>query len=284
MKYCLSTLQEVEARVLGASRVLIATDFDGTLCPIAGTPSEARLAPATLEILRRAADCQRLTLAVISGRALADIRGRLPLDVVFVGNHGLEIAGAGLDFEHDGARQLRPVIARACDALRGVCLDWPAAWIEDKGLSATLHFRNVDQCQHTSLLFAARHSLGAFGPALALRMGNRALEVRTKVCWDKGSALQYIQDKAGPFDTTICIGDDRTDECMFRANRDQLNIRVGCLARSAATHYLSDPAEVAILLSYIVGICGLQARSLWMAGGALPKQAAAVASFGNCQP
>jgi trehalose 6-phosphate phosphatase len=262
MRYCLSALPEIDTILHGTKRILIATDFDGTLCPIANAPCEVHVTPATLEILRYAAACKRLTLAVISGRALADVRRRLPLDIAFAGNHGLEITGGGLNFEHAAARQLRPLLARACGALAGALHEWPAAWVEDKGLSATLHFRMVDQRHHNSLLFATRSSLGAFGTQLALRVGNRALEVRPRVQWDKGSALRYIHEQTGPFDGCVCIGDDRTDETMFRANRDQLNIRIGCARGTAATYYLSGSAEVAILLSHIVDVCNSRVEAL----------------------
>lgn len=283
MKYCLSMLREVDTVLRGPGRVLIATDFDGTLCPIADTPSEVHLRPATLEILRHATTCPRLTMAVISGRALADIRHRLPLNMVFAGNHGLEIAGGGIIFEHDGARQVRPAVAGACEALTGLLPQWPAAWVEDKGLSATLHFRQVDQRHHNTLLHAARHCVGAFGPQLSLRVGKRALEVRPKVQWDKGSAFEYIRERAGPFDACICLGDDRTDESMFRANRGQLNVRIGCALGSAATHYLSDPTEAIILLSHIVDICGSQSRLPWRTDLAVSAHAGEMGGLNNCE-
>ena len=225
MTYCLSALPDIDKILDEAQRVLIATDFDGTLCPIAQAPSEVRLAPATLEVLRH-------------------------------------LAGCGLSFEHSGARQLRPSIAKACEILTEALCQWPSAWVEDKGLSATLHFRRVDHRHHNSLVFAARRAVSVFGRDLALRVGRLALEIRPKVQWDKGSALQYILEKAGPFEACVCLGDDRTDESMYRANGSQLNIRVGCLRATAATHYLLDSTEVAIFLSHIADVCGSETRGL----------------------
>src|ERR1017187_2995058 len=120
MRYCLSTLLKIDTMLRGAGRILIATDFDGTLCPIADDPSGVYLTRATLEILRHAGACRRLSIAVISGRALVDVRRRIPLDITCAGNHGLEIAGGGLSFEHAGARQLRPSLTGASAALAGV--------------------------------------------------------------------------------------------------------------------------------------------------------------------
>jgi len=283
MKYCLSILPEIDRMLRGSQRVLIASDFDGTLCAIADTPSAVRVTPAMLEILRRAAACPRIELAVISGRALADVRRRVPLDIVFAGNHGLEIGGRGCDFEHAEAGRHRRHLEHACASLAQMMRPWPAAWIEDKGITATLHFRNVEQRQHHALLFAARQAIGPDGTHLALRTGRRALEIRPKIAWDKGSALEHIRERTGPFDACICLGDDRTDECMFRANANQLNVRVGLSAGSAATHYLSELNEVAILLSHIVDVCGPAARAPWVnalaaSAGAAPMAAAAPAA------
>ena len=52
---------------------------------------------------------------------------------------------------------------------------------------------------------------------------------------------------------------------MFRANSGQMNIRIGHPgSRSAATHYLLDPAEVAIVLSHIVDLCAAGTRGDWI--------------------
>ena len=275
MRNCLSSLPEIKLMIHGARRILIASDFDGTLCSISASPSDVCVAPATLEILRQTIAADGLTLAVISGRALSDVRSRLPLNITFAGNHGLEIAGDGLAFEHAGARQLRPALGAACQVLKDALREWPAAWIEDKGLSATLHFRKVKERHHKAVLLAARRSLQPFGSQLALGLGNRALEVRPNVAWDKGYALRYIWEKAGPFDASICIGDDRTDETMFHANRGQLNIRIGCYGVTDATHYLSDSTEVAVFLSHLINFRRLETlpirterpSSSWASGG-----------------
>lgn len=270
MTHCLSVLAEMDAMLRGNGRILIASDFDGTLCAIARTPSEACVSGAMVEVLRRVTACESLELAVITGRSIADIRRSLPLDIVFAGNHGLEIAGRGLCFEHAEARRLRPAIESACETLRVALHEWPSAWVEDKGLTATLHFRAIAPHQHRALLLAARRSLAQYGPELALRVGNHALEVRPGVSWDKGKALRHIQANAGPFGACICLGDERTDESMFRVNERGLNIRVGGTASSCAAHYLENPDEAAILLSHIVDACGSSRRAIPRTAELLP--------------
>ena len=78
-------------------RILIATDLDGTLCPIPAYPAEARLSHPTVEILRRIRGCEMVTLAVISGRALEDVLCRIPAGLVYAGMHGLESADTAWD-------------------------------------------------------------------------------------------------------------------------------------------------------------------------------------------
>ncbi len=221
-------------------------------------PSEVHVAPAMFLMLRNLSGAKNAALAVITGRAIEDARCRLPIEVTFAGNHGLEIQGPDFEFVHPGAVRLEPRLAEACDSLEDVVRRWKGAWVERKRLSATLHYRLVDRHAHNALLFASRRCLSPFCGDFALRAGKLALEVRPKVGWDKGSAVRYIRERLGGFDACVCLGDDRTDECMFDANRGQINIRVGGLAGStAAGYYLSDPGEVAIMLSHIGDAYGI---------------------------
>lgn len=254
MKHCLTALAEIDSALEGARRVLISSDFDGTLCPIAETPQEVRVAPAMLEVLRHLTASPRITVAVVSGRALANLKSRLPLNTVMAGNHGLEIAGGGLRFVHRAALAFRPELTAAGAELAQALGAWPGAWVEDKRLSLTVHYRCVDRRCHRSLLMAARRAVVPFAPRFALRADKLALEVRPKIPWDKGCALAYIQQHMGPFDATIYLGDSRGDEPAFRANRGGLNIRVGRPQSACAPYYLSDPSEVAVLFAHLLGL------------------------------
>ncbi|HVW85749.1 MAG TPA: trehalose-phosphatase, partial [Bryobacteraceae bacterium] len=174
------------------------------------------------------------------------------LDIPLAGNHGLEISGPRLSFVHAAALGLRPKLRSACDALTRELRRWPGAWVENKGLTATLHFRQIDCSQRGALLFAARRVMGRFGATFALRIGIQCLEIRPRVAWDKGSALARILDEMGPFDACVCLGDDRTDEGMFRSDRAPIGVRVGFADDTAAGYYVPSQDEVPVLLSRIV--------------------------------
>jgi trehalose-6-phosphatase len=54
------------------------------------------------------------------------------------------------------------------------------------------------------------------------------------------------------FDACICIGDDRTDETMFRANSGQSNVRIGRSGPSLASLFISDTTETKASLERVL--------------------------------
>jgi trehalose 6-phosphate phosphatase len=94
-----------------APHILLFLDFDGTLAPIVEDPGMARMPTDTREALSLIALDPKISLAIISGRALSDLRLRVGLDnLIYAGNHGLEISGPGLAF-------IEPVAAERLKAL-----------------------------------------------------------------------------------------------------------------------------------------------------------------------
>jgi len=242
----------MEAVVSRAGRVLLATDFDGTLCAIADSPRSVSLSEATIEVVRSLILSPRLELAVISGRSLSDLRQLLPFDATLAGNHGLEIEGKGIRFRHPGAASLRPFLERACKTLRRAIRHWPKAWVEEKGLTATLHFRNAPALNADSVLFATQSWLADFSDELEFRSAIESVEIRPRVNWDKGSAMGLVFERLGPFDACICLGDDQTDEAMFRSAHSRLSIRIGEKTKnSAANQFLPRQEQVLPLLAHL---------------------------------
>src|SRR3954470_16971972 len=67
-------------------------DFDGTLVELAETPDAIRVPPALGALFDRLRSKLGGRLAIVSGRALADLERHLPRsDVVCAGSHGLEL-------------------------------------------------------------------------------------------------------------------------------------------------------------------------------------------------
>jgi trehalose 6-phosphate phosphatase len=233
------------------SRILIATDFDGTLCPIVSHPAEVSLGAHARNVLQDLAEAPGVTLAIVTGRSLSDITKLIPVPALFAGNHGLEIEGKGLHFRHAGAEECQKLLREVCAGLKVTLDRWEGAWIEEKGLTATVHFRQATTSEHNTIGFAVRAHLQRFEPLLGVRSGHKAIEIYPNLGWNKGSAVSYIRCAFGLGSAgCVCIGDDETDETMFGLFADDICVRVGD-CQTKARFQVSGPPDVIELLERI---------------------------------
>lgn len=249
----LGNLEKLGPRLRSAPPPTILLDFDGTLAPIAADPADARMPAETLSLLK-ALIRHRCLVGVISGRSLDQLRILVPAPgLILAGNHGMEIEGDGWRFLHEDARAEVPRIERAVETLRPIVAKHPGALVENKGLTASLHYRKVSSRLAPLLLEQARGALEK-QPELSrllLVPGRRVLEIRPDVSWDKGRACVLILERTGcRQDRTVYIGDDRTDEDAFRRLPDAITVRVG-LGNTAARYYVEGVDEVTRFLKWL---------------------------------
>src|SRR6195952_985583 len=78
-------------------RLLVASDFDGTLAPLVDRPADARPLPRAADALIALAELPSTEVALVSGRALATLReySGMPSAVHLVGSHGAEFDTGG---------------------------------------------------------------------------------------------------------------------------------------------------------------------------------------------
>lgn len=241
--------EAVRARLATGRPALVALDFDGTLTEIVDDPAAPRLTSGRREILSRLPSPRR-ALAIVSGRALEDVRERVGLDeAIYVGNHGIEIEGPGIEGSQDEAG----VIARRLSSLLDALPEIDGVFVEDKRLSATVHVRpRSDEARHR----AVAEALGgaARDAGFVLRPGKASWEIRPVEARDKGEALERLIDHVpgARVETSMYIGDDATDEDAFRALAGGITARVGSAeAATAADAHVPDPDAVYRLLEAI---------------------------------
>ena len=183
------------------------SDFDGTIAPIVDDPARAAPLPQAVDALR--ALVRRLGLvAVVSGRPVAFLRERLPIDgVQLVGQYGLEVlVGDDVRLDPDAAQYVDAVAAAARDAEDR----WPALLIERKGsIAFTVHWRTAPGSEPAPDDLAAL----AAGHGLVMQSGRMACEFRTPLPVDKGTALQNLDLN----ENAAFAGDDDGDLAAFRA-------------------------------------------------------------------
>jgi trehalose 6-phosphate phosphatase len=202
--------------------LLLFLDYDGTLTPIVSRPHLAVLTAARRGVLRRLARRKTVRLAAVSGRQVGDLRSRVGVRRIFyVGNHGMEIDGPGFRWRHPDASAIRAILARVARTLRKKLRAIPGVFVEDKGLTLSVHYRVAGP----SAVRAGKNALietmesSDWARRLKWKPGKKVWEIRPAVDWNKGRAVRRLL--AGPLRTPggvpVYIGDDRTDEDAFRA-------------------------------------------------------------------
>jgi trehalose 6-phosphate phosphatase len=204
-------------------------DFDGTLIEIAPTPGAVRVddaLPALLTAFHRACGG---AVAVISGRALADLERRIGLPgIPKAGQHGLERgdAAGGLWMQPN----LVPLKSKQAilDALVPILERHPGLLLEDKGMTLALHYRLAPELASFAQRLM-RELVARLGVGLVVQDGKCIVEVKPANV-DKGTAVAaYLAEPPFLGRRPVFIGDDSTDEYGFAAvnERDGISIGVG---------------------------------------------------------
>jgi trehalose 6-phosphate phosphatase len=248
-------VEALRPRLERARRLDLLLDFDGTLAPITDEPEAATMLPAAREPLERLCGEPSVDVAVVSGRAAADVAERVDLpDVRYAGNHGFEVAADGAVELHPEAEARRPALADALADLRTRLDDVPGCRIEDKGATATVHYRETPDDRVPAVREAVQSAVAGVGAgSLRVTEGKQILELRPDVDRDKGTAVEHLASD-DPSATAMYVGDDRTDEAAFeQVAPDGVGVLVGERADSAAAHAVPGPEAVAALLSWLAG-------------------------------
>ena len=250
----LLSIDDILNRVRESPRVLIGLDFDGTLTPIQNRPDGCRLTSTQRELLSSMAQVPRFQLGVISGRALSDVRSRVGVpDIAYAGNHGFEIDFRNTRFVEPHADSLRSSLKALVRDLTQRLQSIPGCWLELKGPTASVHFREVESHLVLAVDEIVRSQLQVW-PDFLLREGKCVLEIRPRIDWNKSHAVRWIREQAFRQDEDsllLYFGDDTTDEDVFRAWPGEIMLGVGTLASPYTHSRLEDPDAVWELLSQI---------------------------------
>jgi trehalose 6-phosphate phosphatase len=211
------------------ARTALLLDVDGVLAPIVPRPQDARVPDETRAELRRLHGRYAL-VACISGRAGDDARNVVGVpELTYVGNHGLELE-PGVD---EWAARLAEFLAT---------VDWPRA--EDKRLTASLHFRDMDEAPARRELDGIAERARAAG--FVARYGRKVLELLPPLNANKGTAVGRLLEEAS-VRRALYAGDDTTDLNAFAA-LDPLELAVRIAVASA-----EGPPELRAAADLVVG-------------------------------
>ena len=251
MKHLFASRGDFKKSLTG-KHLMLFLDYDGTLTPIVETPRKAVFSAGARKLLRRISKKPDCSIAVISGRVLRDVRSKIGLkNIIYSGNHGLEIEGPGIKFRPALPAGYRRSIARIKNVLKKKISSVKGALVEDKGFSLSLHYRLVDK-KYTPLLkdiFNAAVIFYLMKKKIKIKSGKKTLQILPPISWDKGKAVLWLLAKQRRVVRRrifpVYIGDDKTDEDAFRALKYRgMTVFVGKGRRSAAKYYLKNTGQV----------------------------------------
>jgi trehalose 6-phosphate phosphatase len=239
MQYLLSRSCRPILTRLAGERTLCAFDFDGTLSPIVNHPKRAGMRFRTRKLLAELAATR--PCIVVSGRSRADLLEKLDALKLarVIGNHGAETK-APSSAARKRTRQWKSTLEPDLCGLRGV-------WIEDKGLSLAVHFRESKQ-----RAAARRKILASVQKLTNVRVfgGKLVVNIAPADAPDKGEALA-AERKRLRCDWVLYVGDDDNDEDAFALNGNVVAVRIGKKRRSRARYYLRSQSEIDKLLELL---------------------------------
>jgi trehalose 6-phosphate synthase/phosphatase len=227
-----------------AARRALLLDYDGTLVPFVEDPSLARPDQEVLELLAGLAAAAGNDVAIVSGRPRRDLEewfGASPVSLV--AEHGIWLRPKGGDWRMlkaitaDWKERVRPILQLYVDRL-------PGAWLEEKEFSLAWHYRRADLEQASRRARELLDALAGFTRNIDVQVleGNKVLEVRNSGVSKGTAAMEWLKGLEADF--ILAIGDDWTDEDLFRAlPTTAYSVRVG-LANTAARYYLSNHTAV----------------------------------------
>ncbi|HEX6333858.1 MAG TPA: trehalose-phosphatase, partial [Flavisolibacter sp.] len=237
-------IHQMRTEFLQAGKRCILLDYDGTLAPYQKLPSLAAPSIELLHLLSQLCADRSNEIIIISGRdpqTLGTWLGHLPM--ILVAEHGALVKYKNEDWKemvtisNEWKEQIRPMMQMFVDRCAG-------SFIEEKKSTLAWHYRNTPQELGFTRSRELRNNLLQLTANTPLQVvdGNRVLEVRT-VGVDKGATATSILANLQP-DFILCIGDDTTDEDMFRSLRDKgYTIRVG-RGNTAAQYTIMTQREV----------------------------------------
>ena len=184
-------------------------DFDGTLVDIAPTPDGISVPSTLSSLLRQLYDACGGAIAIVSGRAVADLEAFLPNYVgTIVGGHGAEFRRDGILRQHaiTGNRALPELCAEASRYVQ----DKPGLIVEQKPTGLVLHYRKAPDLHRDVEQFMSQLATSIDG--LELHQAKMAIELRPDDI-GKDKAVSHLVQTA-PFlgKKAVFFGDDATDE------------------------------------------------------------------------
>ncbi|XP_072155204.1 uncharacterized protein [Bemisia tabaci] len=229
-------------------------DYDGTLTHLTSHPDLAVMSDETKRVLERLTNMPDVNISVISGRSLENVKKMVGIEnVTYAGSHGLEI------LHPDGTKFIHPVPHEYAEKLRElmrslqdeVCRE--GAWIENKGLLLTFHYRETPLNMRDDIVNKATELFKAAG--FEPHIGQLAIEAKPPVKWDQGRASIHILRTMYGVDWSerVRVIYAGNEDAMLALQGIAITFRVDSspTVKTAADYRLAGPDAVLTMLRWV---------------------------------
>ncbi|MFN7119847.1 MAG: bifunctional alpha,alpha-trehalose-phosphate synthase (UDP-forming)/trehalose-phosphatase [Saprospiraceae bacterium] len=234
-----------------AAKRLLIFDYDGTLREFVGNPQDAIPSPEVLETLDLLANSPQNSVYIVSGRRIEELMNWFQNDQIgLIAEHGsnIKLPGTNEITSRNINQDWKDYVKNILNLYAKRCF---GSFVEEKNYSLVWHYRNAPQLEGefrakelTNLLYEM-----LAGRDLQVLPGNKIVEVRVSGV-DKGAAVEFVQ-LADKYDFTLCIGDDTTDEDMFRVLQKEQDYTIKVGQKKVNTQAKYNTPSPATVLSFL---------------------------------
>ncbi len=250
----IGSVSEGVAALATTARLLVATDFDGTISELVAHPDLAEPVQGALDALAALADLADTTVAVVSGRSLDTLRRRAvwPERVQLIGSHGSEFET--VDFHLDAVASQRR--RRVIELVERLSSRVTGSETERKPYGIAFHYRHVGGNDATEALADIQRVASDVGD-IHLMHGKFVVELAV-VSVSKAWAMETLRASFEPT-RVVYFGDDVTDEAAFAVlGVDDVTCKVGS-GSTAARLRVATPTDAVDFLRALAA-----ARTRWL--------------------
>ena len=247
-------IEEMNSKYNNARSRLFLFDYDGTLTPLMSIPDQAYLNKRAKMLIKALADDPANNIIIISGRKPDFIEEQFRnIKVSLIAEHGYftkfhgENWRANYEIDLGWKKKILPVLNDYVDRCNG-------SFIEEKFSSLVWHYRNAEEDVASLRINELKDDLFEIlkgESRLQLLEGDKVLEIKS-IIYDKGTVAADII-KRSKHDFIIALGDDNTDEDLFRAIPGYgYTVKVGT-GPTTARFFVKNQVEIYEILSSFIG-------------------------------
>ena len=244
-----SLKEKINIRYRYSSKRLLLLDYDGTLVPFKSHASLAVPDEEIIALLKRLAEDPANKILIISGRDYKTLEEWLgSLNVDMVAEHGIWHKNGSRKWQHimglnnGWYKDIHSIMSLHTDRT-------PGTFIEEKSYSLAWHYRKVDPglgaLRAQQLVNDLKHF--TYEHNLQILQGDKVIEVKSAIINKGIASARWLE--GNKYDFILAIGDDTTDEDVFKAMPEgAITIKVG-EKMSAARYHLNNHESVRKLLA-----------------------------------